>query len=537
MLFNSPEFMLFFSAVFIAYYLLPFRFRWAFMLAASYFFYMSWKPEYALLLVASTLIIYSSALLMEGRSVRTRRILLAASFFINLGFLFFFKYFNFFSRNLKDLFGIINIQYNVPELNLLMPVGISFYILQALSYTMDVYRGTRKAERHIGILALYVSFFPVILSGPIERSTNLLPQLREEKSFDYDRVTDGLKLVAWGLFQKLVIADRLAIYVNKLFSSPASYEGFAVLIGIYFFSIQIYCDFCGYSDIAIGIGQMMGYKLVPNFKRPFLSTSISDLWRRWHMSLLSWFRDYLYIPLGGSRVSSPRFFINTMLVCVISGLWHGAQWTFILWGALNGAFIFIGRITGNFRQRSRDLIFDLIGRVPMRAYFVSGISLSCFSLLAIFKLAPDMFRPAMWAVFAAGLFLIMLGAIASGKTAKSSPADVLKRVWMTFVTFNLFTFSVVFFRAASVKDGVIILSNLLTLRQSDIFMGLDKAEFISMLGLVSFLFGVNIMQNRGSIRDMIRRKPLWMRWTAYHLLALGILLGIYKTSMFIYFQF
>ncbi|MGE0267487.1 MAG: MBOAT family protein [Candidatus Omnitrophota bacterium] len=331
MLFNSFEFLLFFPVVAFVYFVLPFRFRWPWLLLSSYYFYMCWKPEYVVLIILSTLIDYYIGLSMAEAKNRTHaKHLLTLSIICNLGVLFAFKYYNFFNASFRELFSHFNIFYNVPSFKVLLPVGISFYTFQSLSYTIDVYSGKRPAEKHLGLFALYIAFFPQLVAGPIERSTHLLPQLYKKNHVDYQRVTDGLKLILWGLFKKIVIADRLAYFVNYVYNNPAGGHGYYILIATYFFAFQIYCDFSGYSDIAIGSAQVMGYELMENFKRPYLAQSIPEFWKRWHISLSTWFKEYLYFPLGGNRVPVLLWARNILVVFLLSGIWHGANWTFFV---------------------------------------------------------------------------------------------------------------------------------------------------------------------------------------------------------------
>ncbi|KAA9134083.1 MBOAT family protein [Marinihelvus fidelis] len=344
MLFNSVQFLVFFTVVAGVYFFLPRRGKLVFLLLASYWFYMSWKVEYALLIVISTLVDYWVALgLFRADSRAKKRWLLVLSLFTNLGILFTFKYFNFISASFQDLVNLFDASYQSPVLKVLLPVGISFYTFQTLSYTIDVYRGDREPERNLLVFALYVSFFPQLVAGPIERSTHLLPQFHTDKRFEWSRLTSGFALVLWGYFLKLVIADQLGPYVDEVFGSPRGYSGGHFLLASYFFAFQIFGDFAGYSCIAIGVARMLGYDLMENFRRPYFSRSVREFWTRWHISLSSWFRDYLYIPLGGNRRRQARNLLNVMLVFVISGLWHGANWTFVAWGALHGAYLVAGR--------------------------------------------------------------------------------------------------------------------------------------------------------------------------------------------------
>jgi alginate O-acetyltransferase complex protein AlgI len=337
MLFNTLEFVLFLPLVIVLYYLIPFRFRWIMLLMASYYFYMSWKVEYIFLIIFSTLIDYYSGILMERSPDRRSRLpWLLLSLSSNLGLLFFFKYFNFASENLNLIFDEIGIEQNIPLMNFLLPVGISFYTFQTLSYSIDVYFGRQKAEKHLGYFALYVSFFPQLVAGPIERFSRLTNQLKTKHSFTYDNLANGLRMILYGLFVKMVIADNLAGVVDEIYLSPEKYSSFDISKGLFFYSLQIYSDFYGYSIIAIGSAQLMGIKLMDNFKTPYLSKNIAEFWQRWHISLSTWFRDYLYFPLGGNRVKKTRWVLNILIVFVVSGIWHGASWTFLMWGALYG---------------------------------------------------------------------------------------------------------------------------------------------------------------------------------------------------------
>ncbi|HOD52534.1 MAG TPA: MBOAT family O-acyltransferase, partial [Candidatus Hydrogenedentes bacterium] len=344
MLFNSLQFVVFFPIVVMVYFALPFRFRWAFLLAASYYFYGCWRANYLVLLFASTILDYVAGLgIGSTNNPRVRTLFLLMSLIGNFGMLFTFKYFNFFTSNFEFLFDFYRIP--KPALQVLLPVGISFYTFQTLSYTIDVYRGEQKPERHFGYFALYVTFFPQLVAGPIERSTRLLPQFFVKHDFDYERLRSGLLIMMVGFFKKLVIADRLSIYVDEVYNNPGKYHGLPVIAATYFFAFQIFCDFAGYSDIAIGSARIMGFELMQNFRRPYFATSISDFWRRWHISLSTWMRDYLYVALGGNRVSKLKWYRNLILTFVLSGLWHGAAWTFVIWGFFHGACLVTSILT------------------------------------------------------------------------------------------------------------------------------------------------------------------------------------------------
>lgn len=338
MLFNSIAFAIFLAIVFALYWVLPNKFRWALLLIASYYFYMSWSLEYVSIILTTTILSYIAALLIEKyeqKKVRTAILTIISG--ICIGILFAFKYFDFISDSIAKVLSAFTIEISPITLNLILPVGISFYTFKILSYVMDVYNGKVKAEHHFGHYATFISFFPDLLAGPIDRSETLLPQIKGEHKFKYSQATSGLKLMVWGYFKKLVIADSLLRYVNVVYGTPQKYSGFVLVLATLFFTIQIYCDFSGYSDIAIGMAKLMGIDLTVNFKCPYFSQSIKEFWSRWHISLSTWFRDYVYIPLGGNRVSKLRQCFNVMVTFLVSGLWHGANWTFIIWGGLHGA--------------------------------------------------------------------------------------------------------------------------------------------------------------------------------------------------------
>lgn len=345
MLFNSFIFLIFFPTVVLLYFLLPHKYRWFFLLIASYYFYMNWKPVYAVLILASTIVTFSSAILMEYTAEqRKKRVFLIVSLLINFGILFTFKYFNFINENIIAILESMNVRWSVPNLDLLLPVGISFYTFQAVGYTIDVYRGEIKAEKHFGIYAIFVSFFPQLVAGPIERAKNLLPQFRRKHNLDPARLESGLKQMIWGFFMKVVVADRLALFVNATYNNVDAHNGTTLLIGTIFFAFQIYCDFAGYSNIAIRAARIMGFDLMTNFRRPYFAVNIGEFWHRWHISLSTWFRDYVYIPLGGNRVGKSRNYYNLFITFVVSGIWHGANWTFVIWGALHGFYMTLQKL-------------------------------------------------------------------------------------------------------------------------------------------------------------------------------------------------
>jgi len=347
MTFQSPEFILFLATVVLLYFSLPFRFRNPLLLAASAFFYMWWRPEYVLLSLFSVTVDYFVAFGLghDARASR-RRLLLAASLVSNLGLLFFFKYFHFAAQTLRAGLALARISWEPPALDLVLPIGISFHTFQALSYTIDVYRGQIPVERSLLRLWVYVLFFPQLVAGPIERAGRLLPQFEERHVPDPDAIASGLWRILWGLVKKVAIADRLALLADGVFDSPQDCSSLSILIAAYAFAFQIYADFSAYSDIAIGSARILGFSLMENFDRPYFAASPADFWRRWHISLSTWFRDYVYIPLGGDRRGKVRWAAAVLVAFLLSGLWHGANWTFVVWGAYHGALVVLTRAAG-----------------------------------------------------------------------------------------------------------------------------------------------------------------------------------------------
>ncbi len=350
MLFNSFEFLFFFIIVTSLFFAIPHRFRWILLLLASCFFYMFFKPVYILILAFTIAIDYTAGLLIEGqKTAKLKRIYLLGSLVANIGVLVIFKYYNFLNDNLTEIASLIGFKNNLPYLDILLPIGLSFHTFQAMSYTFEVYHGRQIAEKHFGIYALYVMFYPQLVAGPIERPQNIIPQLHKRQYFSFDNTVIGLNLIALGLFKKIVVADRLAVYINQVYKDIENANTISTMLAVCFFSIQIYCDFSGYSDIARGTAKVMGYDLMINFNKPYLSQSIAEFWTRWHISLSSWFRDYVYIPLGGNRVEKWKWIRNLSLVFLLSGLWHGARWTFIIWGMLHAFYLIVEIITKNIR--------------------------------------------------------------------------------------------------------------------------------------------------------------------------------------------
>jgi alginate O-acetyltransferase complex protein AlgI len=352
-LFNSLSFIIFFPTVTLLYFLLPHKLRWAHLLAASCVFYMVFKPIYILILLFTILIDYFAGILIAKETGLRRKQYLVLSLIANIGVLAIFKYYNFLNLSIQDAFNMAGVAVTMPPLlKILLPVGLSFHTFQSLSYTIEVYRGHQEPERNLGIFALYVMFYPQLVAGPIERPQNLLWQFRERHYFESKRVFSGLQLMLWGLFKKVVIADRLAPIVNAVYNDPHQYTGVPLIVATVFFAFQIYCDFSGYSDVAIGSSEVMGFTLMRNFERPYFSKSIAEFWKRWHISLSTWFRDYVYIQLGGNRVSKLKWYRNLFLTFTLSGLWHGANWTYVIWGALNGFYLIAEIVLGGLLPKS-----------------------------------------------------------------------------------------------------------------------------------------------------------------------------------------
>ena len=357
MLFNSLAFAIFLPIVFLIYWKIPDKYRVFFLFLASYYFYMSWNVKYVVLILFTTAISYIVALGIEKTEKQMKRKLLLTSVLLaSMGVLFFFKYFDLFQNMLAKVSGVWGMTLHPITLQLMLPVGISFYTFQTLSYVIDVYKGEVKAEHNFITYAAFISFFPQLVAGPIERTGNLLPQIKRKKVFSYEESVYGLKLMAWGFFKKLVVADNLAIYSDKLFGDVSAHQGFSLVLATLFFTIQIYCDFSGYSEIAIGTAKLFGVNLMMNFDSPYFSSSLQEFWRRWHISLSSWFRDYVYIPLGGNRRGKFRKNLNLLVTFAVSGLWHGANYTYIMWGFMHG----VGQVIENFFQKKKRWLLTFV---------------------------------------------------------------------------------------------------------------------------------------------------------------------------------
>ncbi len=347
MLFNSLHFLIFFLAVAVIYYILPHKARWVMLLAASYYFYMCWKPELIILIVFSTLVNYTAALMIDRGAGKKA---LIPALITDIGLLFIFKYLMFVSESFRWLYTLLGHEYPIGEFSIVLPMGISFYTFQGMGYLIDVYRKEYAAEKNFFKFSLFITFFPQLVAGPIERADRLMKQLFEKHGFDTDNISMGLKYMLIGFFKKVVIADRAAVLVDTVFNSPQDFNGIAFVIAAVFFAFQIYGDFSGYSDIAKGCAKVLGIDLMQNFNRPYFASSVRDFWKRWHISLSTWFKDYLYIPLGGSRCSKLRRDFNLLTTFCVSGLWHGANWTFLLWGFLHGIYQVIENTLFRFKK-------------------------------------------------------------------------------------------------------------------------------------------------------------------------------------------
>ncbi len=485
MIFNSAEFLLFYPIVLLLYFVLPKKCKWPLLLAASYFFYMIWNPPLIFLILFTTVVSYVSAIIIEKTENKKRKkFWLAMTLITSLGVLFFFKYFNFLADSAISLWNLFGGSAKDFALELILPVGISFYTFQTLSYVIDVYRGDIRAERHFGWYALFVSFFPQLVAGPIERPDNLLPQLKEDHKLEASNAFAGLQKMAVGFFKKIVVADLMAEFVNSVYNSPETATGFGIVIATVLFAVQIYCDFSGYTDIAIGCARIMGIRLMQNFDRPYRAQSIKEFWARWHISLSSWFRDYLYIPLGGNRCSKARRSFNVFVVFLVSGLWHGASWTFVLWGVLHGVYQIVGSMTKKLRERLYEKL----------------------------KIKTD-----------------------------SLPLILWKRFW----TFVLVCFAWIFFRANSTSDLLLLLKKLFTewdkgsITETISSMGITvTAVLVTVLSVV-----ILSMLDRIGADDAICENGTVSRQFTVALLAVAVavawclLLSVGGASAFIYFQF
>ncbi len=437
---------------------------------------MVFVPIYILILFFTIIIDYFAGILIEKSKGKKRKLFLTFSLIANIGILAVFKYYNFFAQNFNILLTDIGANSLIPYLSILLPIGLSFHTFQAMSYTIEVYRGNQKAERHFGIYSLYVMFYPQLVAGPIERPQNLIHQFFEEHKFEYQRVIEGLRLMLVGFFYKLVVADRLAIYVNSVYQNHEHHNGTTLLIASIFFTFQIYCDFAGYSSIAIGVAKILGFNLMTNFKRPFFAKSIDEFWKRWHISLSTWFKDYLYISMGGNRVSISKRYFNLFFVFLVSGLWHGANWTYVIWGIINGFYLVFALITKTYKEG-----------------FYNFIKINRFSSFINFN--------------------------------------------KVVTTFLLSTFAFIFFRAPDINTALNIIEKIFTSTGKPFYDDISILVYsvVSILLLVVFEFNI---EKSGNTNFYFRRDKLFIRHLSYAVIILIILmLGVFDGGEFIYFQF
>ena len=489
MLFNTLEFAIFFPVVFVLYWIVAkYRIpRNILLIIASYTFYGWWDWRFLFLIAFSSLVDYVIAQKMyKAENKRKRKFLLCSSLLINLGFLFYFKYTNFFIETFIDSFRLFGRELEMSTLNIILPVGISFYTFQTLSYTIDVYRKQLEPTKDALAFFTFVAFFPQLVAGPIVRASNLLPQFYKTYQFNYDRVKSGLLLMAFGLFKKMVIADRLSILVNQVYNNPGEYHGYETIVATIFFAFQIYCDFSGYSDIAIGLARTMGFDLMKNFDSPYFSKSITEFWRRWHISLSTWFRDYVYIPLGGSKNGKYRTYFNLFVVFLISGLWHGAAMTFIIWGAIHGIIIVLEKSLKVYR---------------VKAYETIKINNNSFS----------------------------------------------NKLGFTIITFIIVCFSWIFFRANNLSDALLVINNSMIDNYNGVSygglfkLGLDKLHFwVAVLSIIALLL-FDLFHKKKNAMKWLSNQNFIFRWGVYiSIVFVIIIFGVYgdmAPKEFIYFQF
>lgn len=483
MLFNSIGYLFFLPVTVLLYYVLPFRWRWVILLAASYFFYLLWRVEFVLVLMSATAVSWFAALQMGKIPHKKQRLkYLIASVVVNLGMLVFFKYLGFFTEIVSQITGIAGKSYVFPSYSILLPIGISFYTFQTIGYTTDVYRGIIKPEKNIGIYALFVSFFPLVLAGPIERGRRLIPQFHIRHNFDPQLFASGMRLILWGIFKKIVIADRLSIFVQAIYSEPGYFHGAEIGIGIFLKMMQVYADFSGYTDIAIGSARLMGFKLSPNFNRPFSAQSIAAFWSRWHISLTTWLRDYVYFSLPfkyhGKSVNW-RLNLNLLITFVLVGFWHGPYWNFIIFGFLHGLYMVLANIS-----------------TPLMANFnrTSGLTKT-----------PGLHK------------------------------------WLNITaTFLLVCSTGFFFGQHPLSDSFVMMRNLMNFSHSGaaIIELLKNNDFILGLLLIIFMFWFEYQVAEKSFASKFMGKPIAIRYSAYLLMVLFTLaFGVFSNQKFFYFQF
>lgn len=478
MLFVSFEFLLFIPLVIGLYFLLPVKWRWLLLLLASYFFYGFYNPFYIPLLFLSTAIDF-----IAGQKIATatnafiKKLWLYVSLAANLGLLFFFKYFNFFSAEATSFIQFFGFDYQLPQHNFLLPLGISFYTFQTLSYTIDIYRGYLKPEPHFGKFSLYICFFPQLVAGPIEKAKNLLPQFHFNYSFEYQRVVQGLQLILWGFFKKLIIADRLGLYVNEVYLVTNEHHGFPIILATFFFTLQIFYDFSAYCDIAIGIARILGIKLSKNFDNHIYQASPAKFWQNWHITLTEWFRNYVFFPLSQINRKKAFWYFSLLLTFIVTGLWHGAAWTFIIWGTLHGLYLIIDQLT-----------------LEKRVSFFSKIGLLQYP-------------------------------------------QIVKILGIIF-TMCLLMFSVVFFRASSIAEALHLMTIAFDWSIFYIDVGKGKFELVLTFLLLIFIDLINFKLGSDTIFQFLEQQATWFRWGFYILLINLILFArVPEQAKFIYFEF
>ncbi len=487
MLFNSLTFLIFLLCILTLYYILPYKYRWYLLLIGSCIFYMAWRVEFIFLILFSSFFNYYIGILIE-KYEKKGKIILSFGLIINFLILFIFKYSVFVNHSFMALYEYFNIPYPIKDFDIVLPMGISFYTFQATSYTIDIYRKRYKAEKNPLKVSLYIMFFPQLVAGPIERADRLLNQLFLNHKFNIYNISTGVKIMLIGYFKKIVIADRVAILVNSVYNSPYDYNGISFIIATIFFAVQLYCDFSGYSDIAIGCAKLFGIDLMENFKSPYFSKSIKEFWTRWHISLSSWFKDYLYIPLGGNRKGTIRTYFNLMVTFLVSGIWHGANWTFIIWGGLNG-------------------LYQIIGDLKNKALKNIGFNI------------------------------------------KNKYIDKFLNIFRVLITFSLICFSLIFFRANTVKDAFYIVGNLFSditnitniqyLYNISTELGLNIFEILMVTGCIIILLFIELLEYKQRIYVTLNKLPFIIRFIFYYIITIIIIsMGVFSNAgQFIYFQF
>lgn len=477
MLFNSINFAIFLPIVFILYWFVfkdNLKFQNVLLLVSSYFFYSCWDWRFLFLLVFSTVLDYYTGIKMcDAQNQNSKRFWLWLSISINVGFLGVFKYYNFFAESFAEAISNFGLHVDPVTLDVILPVGISFYTFHGLSYVIDIYKNRIKAEKNFIDYSVFVSFFPLLVAGPIERATHLLPQIQRKRTFEYPKAVDGLRQILWGLFKKVVIADNCAEYVSMAFTNPSEHTGSTLVLGAVFFALQIYCDFSGYSDIAIGTSRLFGFELLRNFAFPYFSRDIAEFWRRWHISLSTWFRDYLYVPLGGSKGGTWLRVRNTFIIFIVSGFWHGANWTFIAWGILNAIYFLPLLLTNNNRTH--------------------------------------------------------LDMVASGKILPS-----MRELILMSCTFCLTTFAWIFFRADSVSLAVDYIG---TIFSDSLFSLPSTVSLSTVFFIFCFLIIEWVGREKQFAIANVDSIPKWARYSFYHFLILAIFVFAGGSKQFIYFQF